>query len=42
MSKKIKLSKEMFGDNAIVISAILNALIQKNKIKSKKQKKDNL
>ena len=37
--KKIKLSKEMFGENAILIEAILNGLIAQNRKKEKENKK---
>jgi hypothetical protein len=37
--KKIKLSKEMFGENAILIEAILNGLIAQNRRKENDNRK---
>jgi hypothetical protein len=37
--KKIKLSKEMFGENAIFIEAILNGLIAQNRRKENDNRK---
>ena len=37
--KKIKIEKEIFGENAILIEAILNGLIVKNRKKEKENKK---
>ena len=35
--KKIKIEKEIFGENAILIEAILNGLIVKNRKKEKEK-----
>ena len=37
--KKVKIEKEIFGENAILIEAILNGLIVKNRKKEKENKK---
>ena len=37
--KKVKIEKEIFGENAILIEAILNGLIVKNRRKEKENKK---
>ena len=37
--KKVKIEKRIFGENAILIEAILNGLIVKNRMKEKENKK---
>ena len=37
--KKVKIKKEIFGENAILIEAILNGLIAQNRKKEKENKK---
>ena len=37
--KKVKIEKKIFGENAILIEAILNGLIVKNRMKEKENKK---
>ena len=41
-NKLVNISSEIFGDNALAIESILNALIIKNKEKESKKNTDNL
>ena len=41
-NKLVSISSEIFGDNALAIESILNALIIKNKEKESKKNLDNL